>query len=572
VRVPHSGVSLVVLILQARRRRAMHVCKEIVRMDMINRRSVLMAGTGMAGAGLLAACTDAAPDARGDNSSSAISPAEKAVAAEKRRTHSGSEHTVRLTAAAATVDLGGRAVNTWSFAGQVPGKEIRMAAGDTLVAELANHLPVDTSVHWHGVALRNDMDGAPPITQRAVASGGGFTYRFVADQPGTYWYHPHVGVQLDRGLYGPLIVEDPHEPLGYDDEWIVVLDDWLDGVTGTPDEVLAEFKQRMTGKGVGDGRPPADDMTGMGDGGSSPAPGGSPAGAGPKLLMTGATSSLLGGEAGDVKYPFHLVNGKVPSDPAVYRGTPGRSVRLRIINAGGDTAYRVALGGHRMTLTHTDGYPVMHERVDALLIGMGERYDVLVTLQDGVFPLVAVAEGKNASGMALVRTGSGRAPASTVRPSELNGRILGSPELRCSDGAGLVFKPVDRTHRVELTGGRPGSPWSINGKRFDMADPDAAALLVDPGQRVRLEFVNNTMMWHPMHLHGHTFQVGAAGPRKDTVNVLPGKTVTCDFDADNPGRWLMHCHNLYHGEAGMMALVAYDGRTAEGSAAMSRRR
>src|SRR5207248_380671 len=108
----------------------------------------------------------------------------------------------------------------------------------------------------------------------------------------------------------------------------------------------------------------------------------------------------------------------------VYTGKPGRRVRLRIINAGGDTAYRVALGGHKLTITHTDGFPVEHQQVDALLIGMGERYDVLVTLDDGVFPLVALAEGKEASGMALVRTGPGSAPKPTVRPRELDGMIM----------------------------------------------------------------------------------------------------------------------------------------------------
>lgn len=105
-------------------------------------------------------------------------------------------------------------------------------------------------------------------------------------------------------------------------------------------------------------------------------------------------------------HPHHLINGRVPADPAVHRGRPGQKVRLRIVNAGSDTAYRVALGAHRMTLTHTDGFPVRHEEVDALLVGMGERYDVLVTLGDGVFPLVALAEGKDAIGMAPATTGT----------------------------------------------------------------------------------------------------------------------------------------------------------------------
>jgi FtsP/CotA-like multicopper oxidase with cupredoxin domain len=121
----------------------------------------------------------------------------------------------------------------------------------------------------------------------------------------------------------------------------------------------------------------------------------------------------------------------------------------------------------------------------------------------------------------------------------------------------LTAKAPDVTHTVELTGGMGSYNWSLNGIRFDMSDPAAHPFTVHEGQRVRLRFTNRTTMWHPMHLHGHTFQLGPSGPRKDTEIVLPGRTVTCDLDADNPGRWLLHCHNVYHGEAGMMGLLGY---------------
>ncbi|MBP0456049.1 multicopper oxidase family protein [Streptomyces montanisoli] len=538
-------------------------------MNAINRRSVLLAGAGTAGAGLLAACSGKKPGSQGGKPE-LVSPSGSAVAAAAdKRTGTGKERTVRRTATAGTVDLGGKTVQTWSYDGELPGKEIRLTAGDTLVAHLANHLPEKTSIHWHGVALRNNMDGVPPITQRAVAPGASFTYRFVADEPGTYWHHPHVGVQLDRGLYGPLIVEDPHEPLKYDDEWVVVLDDWLDGVTGTPAQALAALQKGMGGSGSPSPSGSMDGMEGMDQGGmggmdmgsASPSPSMSsrmPGMDGNPFMLMGATSKLLGGDAGDVKYPYYLVNGRTPTDPVSYRGKRNQKVRLRIINAGGDTAFRVALGGHRLTITHTDGYPVEHEQVDALLIAPGERYDALVTLKDGVFPLVSLAEGKNASGMALVRTGSGRTPSPTARPRELNGRILASTDLRAADSVRLKARKPDVTHRVELTGSMGKYDWAINGKRFDINKAAANAFLVQSGQRVRLQFVNGTDMWHPMHLHGHTYQVGSSGPRKDTTIVLPRKTVTCDFDADNPGRWLMHCHNVYHGESGMMGLVAYE--------------
>jgi FtsP/CotA-like multicopper oxidase with cupredoxin domain len=159
-------------------------------------------------------------------------------AAEARR-NPGTVRDFRLTATAGSVDLGGLTVSTWSYDGRLPGPPIRVKAGEVVRATLNNQLPASTSVHWHGVALRNDADGVPDVTQKPIAAGGQFIYQFTAAHPGTYWFHPHSGTQLDRGLYAPLVVEDPREPLAYDDEWIVVLDDWLDGVTGTPDEVLA---------------------------------------------------------------------------------------------------------------------------------------------------------------------------------------------------------------------------------------------------------------------------------------------------------------------------------------------
>jgi FtsP/CotA-like multicopper oxidase with cupredoxin domain len=292
-------------------------------------------------------------------------------------------------------------------------------------------------------------------------------------------------------------------------------------------------------------------------GGDSASSSASPDGMSMKFMLTGSESELLGGDAGDVKYPHHLINGRVATDPDVYTGKPGNKVRLRIINAGGDTAYRVALGGHKLTITHTAGFPVQHEEVDALLVGMGERYDVLVTLGDGVFPLVARAEGKNANGLALVRTGSGGKPSATVRPEELNGMIMTASQLRATDDVRLKSAKTDITHRIELTGGMDKYNWAVNGTPFDMKNPEANPILIEEGRRVRLDFFNDTDMWHPMHLHGHTYQLGDSGPRKDTAIVLPKKRLSVFFDADNPGQWMLHCHNAYHGEAGMMANVAY---------------
>ncbi|MEU6540017.1 multicopper oxidase family protein [Streptomyces sp. NPDC047000] len=521
-------------------------------MNSIDRRFLLRTGLAAAGAAALAACTGRTGAPAGSAPRGLVGPSGSAVtAAEAKRRSTGREHRLALAAAPAVLDLGGGVTpKTWAYTGLTPGREVRVTAGDTVVADLSNQLPgkTTTSAHWHGIALRNDMDGAPGVTQSAVGSGSSFTYRFVTDTPGTYFFHSHVGVQLDRALHVPLIVEDPAEPLGYDDEWVVVLDDWLDGIDGTPDDALAELRQRMGGPG---------DMHGMRDMQGTDGPGRDGGSSAQRFTLSGTDSPLLGGETGDVNYPYHLINGRIAADPAVRTAKPGTKLRLRIINAGADTAYRVALGGHRMTITHTDGYPVRHREVDALLLGMGERYDVLVTLGDGVFPLVAEAEGKRASGLAVLRTGKGTAPAPGVRPAELGGEIVTASELTAADEVSLKPAEPDVTHRIRLTGSMATYDWAVNGVPYDMDDPLANPVVVEEGQRVRLDFVNASRMWHPMHLHGHTYQLGTSGPRKDTTIVRPGRTVPVYFDARNPGEWMLHCHNLYHGAVGMMAVLAY---------------
>lgn len=451
--------------------------------------------------------------------------------------------TARLAPRVSTVDLGGVAVDTWAYGDSVPGPLLRATAGDLLRVTVDNALPAETSVHWHGIALRNDMDGVPGMTQKPIGTGGRFVYEFTAPDPGTYFYHPHSGVQLDRGLYGVLVVEDPHEPGDYDHEWVVVLDDWVDGTGRTPDDILAGFRATSGGGSAGM------DHGSMGMGGMGGMDHGSMGMGG----MGGAMSSPLLGGAGDVVYPHYLVNGRVPASPTTLRGKPGQRVRLRIVNAGSDTAFRVALGGHRLTITHTDGFPVQPAEADALLVGMGERYDVRVTLQDGVFPLVALAEGKRGQGMAVVRTGAGSPPSSSARPTELDGLVLTAMDLVAAPAARLPRRTVDRRHDLVLSGSMAPYRWTLNGRTFEDADP----LAVHLGERVQLRFRNMSMMFHPMHVHGHTFAVNATGVRKDTVVVRPMQRLVVDLQADNPGQWATHCHNIYHAEAGMMTTLSY---------------
>ena len=215
----------------------------------IDRRTLLCSGLAATTLEVLGAagCTTAAPPAKPGTPAAGphlIGPdSPQVAAAEAARHKTGSAVPVALGAAAGPVDLGGVVVNTWSYHGQIPGPEIRVRKGDVVQATVGNHLPDQTTVHWHGIALRNNMYGVPMMTQAPVATGETFTYRFTASDPGTYWYHPHAGVQLDRGLYGPLIVEDPAEPAPYDQDWTIVLDDWIDGTGYTPDQVLTALRR-----------------------------------------------------------------------------------------------------------------------------------------------------------------------------------------------------------------------------------------------------------------------------------------------------------------------------------------
>jgi len=443
----------------------------------------------------------------------------------------------QLQAAPATIDLGGKLVSTWAYNATVPGPEIRLNAGDRLQVSLTNQLPDPTTVHWHGLALRNDMDGVPELTMKPVAPGAGFDYDFIVPDPGTYWFHPHVGVQIDTGLLAALIVADPNEPGAYDQEAVLILDDWTDGLGDSPTAVLDRMRaqgMQMAGGGMGD----MSNMSGMNMAPPSP-------------------DQPLGTDTGDVKYPAHLINGKLPTAPTTIASTPGNRIRFRLINAGSDTAYRFAIGGHRLTVTHTDGFGVQPVEVDALVIGMGERYDVVVTAGDGAFPIVAVPEGKpDPAALAVLRTASGPTPSADPRPAELTRKILTYGDLAPTAAATLAPRAPDREIALDLQMADGGRRWLLNGAAYG----DHKSLDIRSGERVRLTMSNQSMMFHPMHLHGHTFALATgpgAGIRKDTAIVLPLQTLTVDFQADNPGQWLTHCHNIYHGELGMMTVVSY---------------
>lgn len=438
-------------------------------------------------------------------------------------------------AAPMELDLAGTVVSTWGYSDSVPGKLLRARAGDLVQVTLDNALEEATSVHWHGLAIVNGMDGVPGLTQADIEPGGSFVYRFVVPDAGTYWFHPHHGLQLDRGLYAPFIIDHADGDDDVDHEYVLVLDDWLDGLGTTPDEEFARIREMGMSMDHGDG------MHDMGD-------------------MGMATSPLLGGDAGDAVYPHHLINGRPLGDPLTLEPRPraGDRIRLRFVNAGSDTAYRVAVGGHKMSVTHSDGFPVVPFDVDAFIIGMGERYDVTIDVRSGAWPIIALAEGKDDRAAAVLRTVDATETATPdlhATISELDGDWLRYADMRAAATASLSPPRDVRRHSLRLTGGMGLYDWGIDGRPFGEHTP----IEVERGEWIALDMKNDTSMWHPMHLHGHTPQLGVAsgGARKDTVNVLPGNSIELTFVAENPGEWMLHCHNAYHLESGMATVLSY---------------
>jgi FtsP/CotA-like multicopper oxidase with cupredoxin domain len=533
----------------------------------LTRRGFLAAG--LAGGFALAACSQS-----NNQSSSAAKMAAAINAAEAARPHSGRNVSKTLIAQHTEIDLGGVTARTTAYGNAIPGLLIRANIGDELEILVQNRLDQPTSVHWHGVVLRNDMDGAEPATPN-IPAGKDFTYKFSVPFAGTYWAHPHVGLEEDTGLYLPVIVDDPTEPGGYDAEWIVVMDDWTDGVGKSPQQWYGELsspnKPNMsmppttTTTTTTTARPTrttgptkTTTTTTRGPSGTSGTSGTTPTSGTPGTPGGGeGNSDLLGGDAGDIQYPYYLINGRIPAAATTFNAKPRQRIRIRFINTGSDTAFRVALAGHSMTVTHTDGYPVVPTQVDALLVGMAERYDVVVTADDGVFPLVASAEGKGAVARALLVTGSGSTPDAGFRPSELGKKVGTIDMFTAATSVNLGLPEPDLNLPVVLGGDMVKYDWMINGEPYSKTNP----LHVKQGQRPTITFDNPTMMYHPMHLHGHTFQLiksnGTPGARKDTVIVLPKQKVNAVLIADNPGLWMSHCHNTYHAYAGMQTRLDY---------------
>lgn len=448
------------------------------------------------------------------------------------------QYTLAIASASIAPD-GGQPVAAVLLNGGFPGPEIRVREGERLRIVVENQLSGSpTAIHWHGMLVPAGMDGVPDVSNAPIATKQMYVYEYPIRQSGTYWYHSHFGFQEQLGCYGALISEPAHEPLKTERDAVVVLGDWLHQ---SPEEVFAQLRAGTEAGGVT--KRGAASAEGMKAGTNGASAGG--------MRMGGGAADLS-----DVKYDTFLLNGRARNSPWTLAVHPGERVRLRLINGAASTYFRVRLDGHRLQITHADGLAVRPVTVDHLLMGMGEVYDAVVQVAGrGSYTLHAVAQ--DGSGQAIgVLYSPERAPQPNQTMPSFDGRTLSYADLQAAAPTTLPEGPV-RSFRLPLSGDMARYVWMIGGQVWPKADP----LLIRSGDRVQLDLVNESMMWHPMHLHGHFFRVlqgaGDHCPLKHTVNVAPQETVRIEFTADNPGNWFFHCHNAYHLEAGMAREFQY---------------
>ena len=502
------------------------------------------------------------------------------------------------------VNMTGASRTALAINGAVPGPLLRWREGDTVTLRVTNRLQrADTSIHWHGIILPAAMDGVPGLSFHGIRPGETFTYQFDVKQSGTYWYHSHSGFQEQQGVYGPIVIE-PREadPIGADREHVILLSDWTDE---DPERIYAKLKKQPTyynynrrtlGDFFKDVR-----TRGLGATLSDRAMWGAMRMNPTDLAdVTGATYT-------------HLMNGITPAGNWTGLFAPGERVRLRFINGSAMTYFDVRIPGLKMTVVAADGRRVHPVTVDEFRMATAETFDVIVEpAGQEAYTIFAQAMDRTAfaAGTLAVREGL-RAPVPELDPRPLlsmadMGHDMGAhaghamsrmppsahpasesgnplvdmqammPMSQLDDpGIGLrgngrrvltysdlgsVFPDPDgrepgREIELHLTGHMEKFSWSFNGIRFSDAEP----LRFTYGERVRVILVNDTMMTHPIHLHGMWSDLendaGDFMVRKHTIDMPPGARRTYRVTADALGRWAYHCHLLFHMEAGMFREV-----------------
>jgi FtsP/CotA-like multicopper oxidase with cupredoxin domain len=449
---------------------------------------------------------------------------------------------LRLTAGTRTLAVNGKPARVFGLVGPNGKPGITLSPSERFHVDLVNEAGTSTIIHWHGQLPPWKQDGFPWPQTPPIPAGDtqSFDYAPIA---GTFWMHSHQGMQEQRLMTAPLIVHSAEDMRADRQEVVLMLHDFS---FRAPDELLAGLTKS-------NGSQSAMPKSGMGNHGMN-------MGAGSMGAMNMGSGMAM--DLNDVDYDAFLANDKTFADPEIVRTEPGGRVRLRLINAASSTQFWIDLGALTGTVIAADGHPVRPVRDTRFPLAIAQRLDVLIDLPgSGACPIFAQVEGKRArTGIVLAASG---APVSRL-DAEAGENALPvdlSLERRLEAVTPLAARAPDVTHRVILAGAMAPYAWSLNGEYW----PEVTPLIIATGQRVAIEMVNHSMMAHPMHLHGHAFQVTAlngaplAGAVRDTVLVPPMGSITIAFDADNPGRWAFHCHNLYHMMTGMMTEVRYPG-------------
>lgn len=461
--------------------------------------------------------------------------------------------TTLIRAGTRTIEVKGRAAAVYGLA-QADGKHGLMAeAGDSFRVRLENGLDEETLIHWHGLTPPWQQDGVPDVSQALLSPGAAHDYDFLLKQAGTNWMHSHHGLQEQRLLAAPLIVRDPAEAREDVQEVVVLFHDFT---FRDPAEVLAGLQ--AGGQAAQAQAAPMDHgamghAAMMGHGAPAPAAGGHSGGSG--------AAAPAGAHLNDVEYDAFLANDRTLDDPEVFRVERGGRVRLRLINGAAATNFWIDLGGLEGRLIAVDGMPVEPVRGRRFEFAIAQRLDIALDLpkNEGAWPIFAIREGERARTGFILATASGAVERVGGEADEAAAAVGLALEGTLRAVQPLAGRPADRQHTVTITEA-PGYVWMLNGKRRG----EDAPLAVAEGERVEITFRDHTTMAHPMHLHGHHFQVVAIngkrlqGAVRDTVLVPSQGSVTVAFDAVNPGKWPLHCHHLYHMAGGMMTTVEYE--------------
>jgi FtsP/CotA-like multicopper oxidase with cupredoxin domain len=428
-----------------------------------------------------------------------------------------------------TIEVKGKAAKVFSLEAK---QGFTFDAAQNIRFNLANRLTEPTLLHWHGQTPPSNQDGVPMLAQPALQPGESYAYEFTP-RPGTHWMHSHVELQEQKLLAAPMIVRDGADLRADEQEHVVLLHDFT---FREPQEILAELKG-----GRGDHAAHGQmDHSQMDHG---------------KAAMPAPVQML-----NDVSYDAFLANDRTLDDPEIVHAETGGRLRLRIINGAAASNMWVDLGALEGELVAVDGNAIEPIRQKLFPLAIAQRMDFRIDLprQSGAWPILFRPEGLKERTGIIIATGDGEI-AKIAGVGDVAPPLDLALEMNMRPRKGLRPEPVTRTEMLMLTGGGADYVWGLNGK------PSMHETLfgVRLGERIAVMMHNMTSMSHPMHLHGHHFQVVAingqnmAGAIRDTVLVPPNAAVTIAFDADNPGNWAFHCHHLYHMNAGMMGAIAY---------------